>query len=41
MLILFSCGEPAVDLGVNDQVIENPSAQDIVRAIDATPYPED
>jgi hypothetical protein len=30
-----------VELSVNDHVIKNPSAQDIVRAIDATPYPED
>lgn len=30
-----------MELSVNDQVIKNPSARDIIRAIDATPYPED
>ena len=30
-----------MELSVNDQVIENPTAQDIIRAIDATPYPDD
>ncbi|MDF2117056.1 DUF3592 domain-containing protein [Roseiarcaceae bacterium H3SJ34-1] len=30
-----------MELSVNDQVIKNPSAQDIVRAVDATPYPDD
>ena len=30
-----------MELSVNDQVVKNPSAQDIIRAIDAAPYPDD